>query len=162
MNTNDGRKNLHDVVHDFTVAMLVTYSAAAIHARPMAIARLDEGFDAYLLSDVNSLKTAEISANPKAVLTFQSASKFASVSGVVTVSQDPDLLESLWKEAWKVWFPAGKSDPTIVLLKFTAHEGEYWDNAGMNGLKYVYEAAKAYVVGETPKTDGALHAKVSI
>ena len=57
----------------------------------------------------------------------------------------------MWKEAWKIWFPIGKSDPNIALLKFTAHEGEYWDNAGMQGLKYVYDAAKAYVTGERHK-----------
>jgi hypothetical protein len=48
------------------------------------------------------------------------------------------------------------------LLKFTAHDGEYWDNAGLKGLRSVYDAAKAYVAGETPKTDGAQHAKVSL
>jgi len=142
--------------------MLVTHSANAIHARPMAIARLDEGVGAYLVTDINSIKVDEIKANPQAVLTFQSARKFASVRGELTVSRDRPLIEQMWKEAWKLWFPQGKSDPNIALLKFTAHDGEYWDNAGMQGLKYVYDAAKAFVAGETPKTDGAQHAKVTL
>lgn len=162
MDSNDGRNHLHDVVNDFDVAMLVTYSANAIHARPMATTRLDDGMDVYLVTDINSLKVDEIRVNPHAVLTFQSASKFASVRGDLTLLQDKALLEKLWKEAWKVWFPDGKSDPNIALLKFTAHEGEYWNNAGMNGLKYVYQAIKAYATGETPKTDDAQHAKVRL
>ena len=162
MNTNDGRNHLYDVVNDFDVAMLVTQTADAIHARPMAIAHLNDGMSAYLVTDINSLKVDEISVNPQATLTFQSTKKFASVRGELTVLRDRQLIEKMWKEAWKVWFPGGKADPNIALLKFTAHEGEYWDNAGMQGLKYVFDAAKAYVAGETPKTNGAQHAKVRL
>jgi general stress protein 26 len=162
MDTNEGRNHLNDVINDFTVAMLVTHTADEIHARPMAITRLDDGVDAYLVTNINSIKVDEVKANPQAVLNFQGASTYASVRGVLTFMPDPVLLEKLWKEAWKVWFPSGKSDPNIALLKFTAHEGEYWDNAGVNGLKYVYEAAKAYVAGELPKTDIAQHATVRL
>jgi len=73
--------NLYDVVKDFDEAMLVTHSARGIHARPMAIARLDDSMMAYLLTDLNSIKVEEIRINPHALLTFQSARKFATVSG---------------------------------------------------------------------------------
>lgn len=109
-----------------------------------------------------TLKVNEISANPHALLTFQSARKFASLSGEVTVLQDRRLIDQLWKEAWTIWFPEGKSDPNIALLKFTVHGGEYWDNAGMQGLKFIYDAAKAYVSGTTPESDMAQHAKVRL
>lgn len=50
----------------------------------------------------------------------------------------------------------------MALLRFTAHEGEFWNNAGMQGLKYADEAAKAYVTGETPEADVAQHDKVRL
>ena len=162
MDDNEGSKHLYDVVNDFDVAMLVTYTGDAIHARPMAMTHLDNGIGAYLVTNINSLKVDEISANPTALLTFQSARKFASVRGELTVLHDRQLIEKMWKETWKIWFPDGKSDPNIALLKFTAHEGEYWDNAGLQGLKYVYDAAKAYVAGDAVKTDDAQHAKVRL
>ena len=162
MDTNDGRNYLHEVVNDFDVAMLVTYSANTMHARPMAIACLDDGIGAYLVTDINSLKVDEISANPHALLTFQSARKFASVRGELTVLRDRQLIEKMWKESWKIWFPDGKSDPNIALLKFTPHDGEYWDNTGVQGLKYVYDVAKAYVTGGTPQTSDAQHASVAL
>jgi general stress protein 26 len=154
--------NLYDVVKDFDETMLVTHSTRGMHARPMAIARLDENMMAYLLTDMNSIKVEEIRANPQALLTFQSARKFATVSGELTVDDDRALIGTLWKEIWKVWFPIGKSDPNIALLKFTPSEGEFWDNAGIQGLKYVYAAAKAYMAGERPKLDSEQHSKVSI
>lgn len=154
--------NLYDVVKDFDEAMLVTYSARGIHARPMAIARLNEGMGAYLLTDLNSVKVEEINVNPHALLTFQSARKFATVSGELVIVNDHALIETMWKDIWKIWFPLGKSDPNIALLKFTANEGEFWDNAGIQGIKYVYSAAKAYVAGERPKSDAQQHSKVNL
>jgi general stress protein 26 len=162
MDTSDGKKNLYALVKDFDVAMLVTCAANDLHARPMAIASLDEGMGVYLVTNINSLKVDEINTNPLALLTFQSARQFASVRGTLTVLRDRPLIESMWKEGWKLWFTAGKSDPNMALLKFTAQEGEYWDNAGMRGLKYVYDAAKAYVAGATPNADHAQHAKVAL
>jgi general stress protein 26 len=162
MTENNGKKNLFDVVDDFDVAMLVTHTANTIHARPMAIAQLDFGIGVYLVTDIHSIKIDEINVNQNALLTFQSARRFASVSGQLAVVLDRQLIQKVWKESWKVWFPGGKSDPDIALLKFTAHEGEFWDNAGMQGLKYVYEAARAYVTGETPETDVAQHDKVRL
>jgi len=162
MDANNGKKHLYDVVNDFDVAMLVTTTADGIHARPMAVAQLADDLGAYLVTDINSIKVDEINANPHALLTFQSDRKFASVRGELTVLRDRSMIEKLWKESWKLWFPEGKSDPKIALLKFTAHEGEYWDNAGMQGLKYIYQVAKAYVAGEMPETDDGQNAKVTL
>ena len=53
-------------------------------------------------------------------------------------------------------------DPSIALLKLDAEQGEYWDNAGVQGLKYAFEAIKAYAKGETPAADDRQHAKVDL
>jgi general stress protein 26 len=92
MDMNDGKNNLYEVVNDFDVAMLVTRTGDAIHARPMAIARLDVGMGAYLVTDIHSIKVDEIGVNPQAVLTFQSARRFAAVRGELTVSRDRALI----------------------------------------------------------------------
>lgn len=160
---NHASKNLYDLVSDFDVAMLVTHSGVGIHARPMTVARLDSEIRiAYLVTDINSVKVDEINANPHALLTFQGARKFASVSGDLAIVNDRSLIEDMWKETWTVWFPKGKSDPSITLLKFTSQEGEFWDNAGMQGLKFVYNAVKALVAGEKPEMDSDQHAKVTL
>ncbi len=40
--------------------MLVTHQSKEMHARPMAIARLDKGMDAYLITDTDFVKVDEI------------------------------------------------------------------------------------------------------
>jgi general stress protein 26 len=162
MEIDYGVKNLFDVVDDFDTAMLVTHTGTMFHARPMAIAQLDYGLGAYLVTDVNSLKIVEICINQGALLTFQSARRFASVRGKLEIVSDHQLVEKVWKAAWIISFPGGTTDPNIALLKFTAHEGEFWDNSGVQGLKYVYEAAKAYVTGEKVEPDATQNAKVTL
>ncbi|MDQ3261454.1 MAG: pyridoxamine 5'-phosphate oxidase family protein [Pseudomonadota bacterium] len=157
------REHLYDLLKDFDTAMLVTRSAdGQMRARPMAVAELHADADAYFVAGIDSPKVTEIEANPIVTLTFQSPNQFASVSGQAAVVRDQALVDRLWSEAWKVWFPKGKTDPAISLIKFNAHAGEYWNNAGAQGLKYVFEAAKAYVKGETPKPDEKQHGKVDL
>jgi general stress protein 26 len=158
------QKHLYDLLKDFDTAMLVTQSADGhMHSRPMAIAELRPDADAYFVTSIDSPKVDEINANPSVTLTFQSSKQYASLSGRATLVRDQALIDRLYKENWKIWFPRGKNDPSISMLKFNAQHGEYWDNAGAQGLKFVFEAAKAYVKGErAEENDPKQHAKVDL
>jgi len=156
-------EHLYDLLKDFDTAMLITRSSdGEMHGRPMAVAELRADADAYFVTSIDSPKMAEINANPGVTLTFQSSNQFASLSGRASIVRNQALIDRLWKKAWKVWFPKGETDPTIALLKFDAQHGEYWDNAGAQGLKYAFEAVKAYATGETPKADEKQHGKVDL
>jgi general stress protein 26 len=128
----------------------------------MAVAELRPGPDMYFSTRLQSPKIAEISSNPAVAVTFQSRSQFASVYGNAYVVRDKALIERLWSEAWQVWFPNGKDDPSLCLIRVEACEAEYWDNAGTQGIKYVLEAVKAYAKGETPAVDNNQNAKVGL
>lgn len=157
------RENLYDILKGFdTAMMIVRASDGHIHGRPMAIALLQENGDTYFVTSIHSPKIAAIEADPIITLTFQSASQFATLSGRAMVVQDRPMIDDLWKEAWKLWFPKGKDDPSICLIHFSPVDAEYWNNAGAQGLKYAFEAVKAYVKGDTPKSDQGQHAKVEL
>lgn len=156
-------ENLHDLLTNFDTAMMMVHSGDGhTHGRPMAIALLQENAEIYFVTNIDSPKIADIQANPTVTLTFQSSSQFASLSGRAMVVRDKPMIDDLWKEAWKLWFPKGKEDPSICLIHFSPEDGEYWNNAGAQGLKYAFEAVKAYVKGETAKTDEVQHAKVDL
>lgn len=160
---SNSRENLHDILENFDTAMMIVRADDGhIHGRPMAIAQLQKDADIYFVSSIHSPKIAAIAADPNITLTFQSSSQFATLSGQATVVRDRPMIDDLWKEAWKLWFPEGKDDLSICLIHFSPEDGEYWNNAGAQGLKYAFEAAKAYVKGETPKADEGQHAKVNL
>ncbi len=148
---HESRHHLRDLLEDFDAAMLVTRTGdKRMRARPMAVAKLEADADAYFVTAIDSPKVAEIETHPEVTLTFQGSGKFAWISGRARVVRDSALIDALWNEAWKVWFPKGKSDPALTLLEIDAQDGEYWDNTGAQAVKYGYEALMAYAKGRRP------------
>ena len=157
------QERLYEVIKDFDNAMLVTTAkGGAEHARPMHIAEIRADGDIFFATSLDSPKVSEIAENPEVVVTFQSSRQFAAVYGRAELVRDRNLIDSLWSEAWKVWFPEGKADPTLCLIRVEGREGEYWDNAGVQGIKYAFEAAKAYMQHRKPDQDDKQNAKVRL
>jgi general stress protein 26 len=84
---------------------------------------------------------------------MQDSGRYVSLSGSARAVRDRALVEGLWSESWKVWFPQGKDDPSLRILIVGPTEASYWDASGLRGLKYFFEAAKAYVNGTRPPSD---------
>lgn len=161
--TPENQENLYDLLSGFETAMMVTHATPTTMAcRPMAVVELRHDADLLFVTGLDSPKMTEIEANPNVLMTFQSSSKYASVSGKAEVVTDKELIAKHWQEAWRVWFPKGLDDPALCLIRFDADAGEYWDGAGLKGLKLSYNAVRAYVKGETVKADETMHAKVPL
>ncbi len=157
------QEKLVDLIRDFDNAMLVTKTdGGSLDARPMAVAEATDDGVLWFVSDRNSGKIADLMLDSDVAITMQSSRKFVTLSGECRVVDDQAKIDSLWKEPWKVWFPEGKSDPSIVLLKIEPSRGEYWDNSGIAGLKYLIKAGKAYLQGERAETDESVNASVSL
>jgi general stress protein 26 len=155
------QEHLYELLKNFDTAMLVTApSAGDLGARPMAVAELQPDADVYFASSLDSPKIAEIKAQPHVMVTFQSSSQYAVIKGNATVVRDKETIDRLWSEAWRVWFPGGKEDPALCLLRVDATEAEYWDNKGLQGLKFVVNSLRALVEKEHPKSDEKQNAKV--
>lgn len=154
---------LQKLLHDFDVAMLVTRSSnGQLRSRPMALATVEADGELWFVSDRHSAKIDEITANNQVNVAMQGNNKFVSVSGIASVVDDRARIARLWKESWKIWFPGGKDDPAILLLRIRGDAGEYWDNSGIGGMKYLLEAGRAYLTGTRPNVEGdpAVHGKV--
>ncbi|QDV64066.1 pyridoxamine 5'-phosphate oxidase family protein [Crateriforma conspicua] len=160
MNTEE---KLVDIIQSFDNAMLVTKTDdAKLHGRPMAIAEATEDGQLWFVTDRSSGKIADLMLDSDVAVTFQSDRRFATVSGQCHVVDDQAKIEDLWKEAWKVWFPGGPSDPSLTLLRVDPEIGEYWDNSGLSGVRYLIKAGKAYLQGDTPETDDSINATVDM
>ena len=159
----DEHKKLTDLIEDFNTAMLVTHHPQhGVDARPMAIAQVDHDGAMWFISDRHSGKMEDIAADSNAAVTLQGGNKFVSLSGKLRTIDDRAKVGELWQESWKVWFPEGVDDPAIILLKLTPERGEYWDNSGFQGAKYLLKAGKAYLQGSKPTTSKDEHARISM
>jgi general stress protein 26 len=156
---------LHELLEGFGVAMLVTRTLnGELRGRPMALAQAEPGGVLWFATGRDAAKVDEMGEDNRVAVTMQSSMKFVSLSGSATLVDDRRKLDELWKTEWKVWFPGGKDDPNIALLRIDGHAGEYWDNSGVHGLKYLIQAGKALLTGTQPDVgeDPQVHAKVAL
>jgi general stress protein 26 len=117
----------------------------------------------YFPTSLASPKIDEIAADARVAVTMQDKRRFVSISGSARILRDPVLVERLWTDSWKVWFPEGKTDPQLCLVAVVPTAAEYWDQKGGKGLAYLFEAARAYLTGTTPdELDDEQNAKVRV
>lgn len=164
MTEAEKRAHLREVMADFDTAMLVTRSEdGRLRSRPLALAELREDGLVHFTTALEAPKVAEIERDPEVNVTMQDKRRFVSLSGRARIVRDRALIDRLWSEGWKVWFPKGKSDPSLCLIAVEPTQAEYWDIKGGAGLSYLFEAAKAYVQGHRPeKTTDAQNAKLDL
>jgi general stress protein 26 len=159
------RDKFDELIEDFDTAMLVSRGAdGELRSRPMAIAEVEPGAVLWFFTQRDSGKMDELARDNHVNVAMQSKLKFVSLSGRARVIDDRARVERLWNESWKAWFPGGKDDPALVLLEVWGDKGEYWDNSGLSGVKYLIEAGKAYLSGERPDVarDPQIHGKVAL
>ena len=155
----DTKKHLAELLQSFDTAMLITRHGDDEHARPMAVARVDGTRTVWFVTSIDSPKADEIRSNARVAVTFQGKTRYAALSGRAQLVRDRATIDELWKDTWKVWFPNGKDDPALALVRVDVEDAEFWDNAGAKGVRYAFEAAKALVTGTTPSTSVGQHGR---
>ena len=157
---------LQELLAAFDSAMLVTRTTTGVlRSRPMAIAEGEPNGVLWFVTERDSGKLDEIAHDSHVNVAMQSSSKFVSLSGRAIAIDDARKIAELWNEAWRVWFPAGKDDPSLILLQVHGDSGEYWDNSGASGIRYLIEAGRAYLSGTKPRQverDPRVHGKVAM
>jgi general stress protein 26 len=162
---SESDEKLRQLIREFEVAMLVTRTyEGRLRARPMVIADFESAGVLWVLTDRHSGKMDEIAQEHHVNVTMQSSTRFISLSGKATHVDSPEKLTEVWKDSWKVWFPGGKDDPNLALVRIEGDAGEYWDQSGLQSVKYLWEAGKAYLSGTRFKVDADsnAHGKVEL
>lgn len=165
--SDDATEKFKSLLDDFDTAMFVTTTPdGQLRSRPMSIVEQSGNGDLQFVTGDDTGKIEELFHNAKVNVAMQSAKKFLSISGTAAVSRDRAQLEKLWTPAMKVWFPKGKNDPDMILIRVQAETGEYWDISGLNQLRFLFKAGKALLQGEGLEDysggDGKIHDKVTL
>jgi len=80
---------------------------------------------------------------------------FACLSGAARIDNDRGMIEKLWSNQAEAWFPGGKTDPNLALLRFDIADAELWEtDMSLSGkLKMVFG-------GKIKPGEAGSHAKV--
>ena len=159
----EAQKKLHDIVESARTVLLLTHGEDhKIVGRPMSRVHTDDDETIYLVSGIDSKKVSEIRSDARVTVAVQDREGIAMIDGTARVSQDRALIERLWSDSWKVWFPRGKEDPDIAILVVEPNEGTYWDQDLGHGLSYLYRYIKARVTGSEIEVEPSDQRKVKL
>ncbi|WP_420150078.1 pyridoxamine 5'-phosphate oxidase family protein [Spirosoma sp.] len=117
-------------IQDIRIALLTTQAPdGSLRTRPMATHQLDPDGTMWFFTRDDSAKVVHIRHHPAIALGFSNPQTQVSVStaGQAEIVRDQSKVDALWDEGLRDWFPEGKDDPNLVLLRITTSQGEYWD-----------------------------------
>ena len=148
-------QKLYDLIKDMKIAMMTTVDTdGTLHSRPMHSQKADEHGDLWFFTKIQSPKITEISRDSEVNLAYSDPDRqhYVSISGKAEIVRDRSKIDAMWSEGMRTWFPDGKDDPTIALIRVHPARGEYWDSPNSTVL-HLYGYVKAAVTGDSPKPE---------
>ena len=147
----DNLHKLREMMKDIDFCMLTTVDENGnLHSRPMSVnEHIDPNGDLWFFTGASSLKVSEISRLPKVNVSFADPDNqhYVSISGTAELVRDRKKIEELWKPEFKMWFPGGKDDPEIALLRISLEKAEYWDSPSST-IAFVLNFVSSIVTGK--------------
>jgi general stress protein 26 len=143
-------EKLNRLVDGIRIAMLVTADAdGSLHSRPMATQEIDEEGSVWFLTSASSHKIDEVRGHDRVNLAYANADdhRYVSLSGRATLVRDRARIDELWSPAHKTWFPKGKDDPDLAVLRVAVDKAEYWDTPG-GTMVVLFEYARTMLTGK--------------
>ncbi|HEX4199481.1 MAG TPA: pyridoxamine 5'-phosphate oxidase family protein [Caulobacteraceae bacterium] len=129
------------------------------HYQPMsAFAEPGEQAMWFFVRDDSDLAVEAARTGGEAMFTFQSKDQtlMACLGGRLSLSRDPERVKKYWNPVAAAWFPDGRDDPRLALLRFDVIDAQAWlVEAGP--VKFAWEVAKANVTGRQPDVGQSAH-----
>jgi general stress protein 26 len=164
--TKDPVRKLRKLTKNVRVAMLTTAGRdGSLRSRPMATQESDAAGELWFFTRYHSGMSEEIQENQSVNVSYASPKneRFVSVSGTASLVRDADRIKELWRGELKEWFPDGKKDPDLALLKITIDRVQFWDNGESRMVDLLPQAPRrsapaertASRAGDAPAQGGA-------
>ena len=129
----DDLDKLGALIEGVEIAMLTTHAAdGSLVSRPLQTLELDRSGELVFFTAADSRKVAELDANPDVNVAYANPRKqvYVSVRGTARIDRDRATIEALWSPVQKIFFPQGKDDPHLVVLRIRVRDAAYWESAG--------------------------------
>jgi general stress protein 26 len=129
---NADLRKLGELLDGIEVAMLTTRAAdGSLVSRPLQTLAFAGG-ELVFFTAADSGKLAELEADPDVNLAYADPARhrYVSVRGRARATRDRATIDALWSVAQRVFFPGGKDDPNLVVLRVRVRDAAYWEPSG--------------------------------
>ena len=126
-------RKLGELIDGIDVAMLTTRAAdGTLVSRPLQTLQFDPDGELVFFTSTDSHKVEELAACADVNLAYAhpGAQRYVSVRGHATIDRDPQTIDALWSARQAIFFPQGKHDPDLVVLRVHVRDAAYWESAG--------------------------------
>ena len=160
-NREEAIEKLNELTRDISIAMLTTIDGGVLRSRPMDTQKTDFDGTLWFLTGADTHKDDEIKKDNRVNVSYAAPddNKYVSVSGTAEILRDQAKINELWSPVHKAWFPEGKDDPNIRVIKINVEQAEYWDSSSSTFVQ-VAGFLKALVTGE--QADGGENKKINL
>lgn len=122
--------------------LITTDSMGRAVPRPMGTAAVEEGLVLWFVTAVGSRKVTHIHADPRVTIYWEHSGSggddwtYGQMYGTAEVMADQATRDRLWKDDWVRYFPGGRTDPDLAVIKVRPTRLELWagGEAGMRTL----------------------------
>lgn len=125
-------RKLGEMLDEIEVAMMTTHAAdGSMVSRPLQTLKLDDNGELIFFTGADSHKIEELTANRDVNLAYahRGEGRYVSVRGQVRIDRDKATIDQLWSPAQKIFFPQGRDDPNLVVLRVRVCDAAYWESA---------------------------------
>jgi general stress protein 26 len=153
LNNEEAVAKLKELVEAVKVCMFATVQHDySIFSRPMQHTHVDAEGNLWFFSNEHSGKVDEISKDNQVYLIYSHPGQntYVHIQGECTVVNDREKIKELWSPLIEAWFPKGKDDPALCLLKVETQNAKYWDD-NANRFIIFFNMVKAIATGDTYK-----------
>lgn len=148
--TDEELKTIAELVKASKIALLTTRSEHGdLHSRPLATQEVEFTGELWFFTQDPSEKVSDILVNPQVNAAFESGKGYLSIAGNAELVHDRSKVDEYWSPAVEAWFPEGKDDPTVALIKVRPVSAEFWAR-DTPGVVAVFKMAKAALTGGQP------------
>lgn len=103
----------------------------------------------FTYKDTDLAEAAAQTGDNHASFIFQGKDIWACIDGRLTPDYDRARIDKYWNAHVAAWYPNGKDDPRLTLLRLDCEEAGVWISEG-GPVKYAIEVAKANMSKTTP------------
>ncbi|SEI82386.1 General stress protein 26 [Dyadobacter koreensis] len=161
LESKEAIQKLKSLVEDIRFCMYTTCENGKIESRPMTTLDVDSEGNAWFFTSRQTEIGSETENGESVTLIYSHPgdNTYLSVSGTASIVHDEAKKEELWSPLSKAWFPEGKDDPNLVVLKVTTEEAAYWDSPSSKMVVF-FSMVKAAVTGH--QSDPGDHGKLDL
>ena len=126
-------RRLAGLVDGIDVAMLTTHAEdGSMVSRPLEVLKFDGDGEFVFFTAIDSYKGAQLDEHADVNLAFADPRRhrFISVRGSARVERDRATIDELWSLPQRVFFPQGKDDPHLAVLRVHVRDAAYWEPNG--------------------------------